>query len=95
LFAVKDPRSRDLQRPDPERSCQYKQSSTVIGSFTGGCRRRQRSFTASLHGKLFEDFAYFVDFPGTGLYVCHELDISIAGQLRIREQLRASIVVVE
>jgi hypothetical protein len=38
------------------------QSSAVVGSFTGECHRRQRSFT-SLCGKLFEDFVYFVSEP--------------------------------
>ena len=53
----------------------------------GGCRRRQRPFAASQHRKLFEDFVYFTDFFGARFHLFHELDISIAGQLRIREQL--------
>ena len=43
--------------------------------------------SALLCGKLFEDFACFVDFPQAAVHVFHELDISIASQLRIRKQL--------
>jgi hypothetical protein len=55
----------------------------LLDLFTGGCHRRQGSFT-SLRGKLFEGFVYFVDFLGTGVHVFPSF---IAGQPRIREQL--------
>src|SRR3974390_277912 len=48
---------------------------------------RSPSFsTALLRGKLFEDLACFVDFPQAGVHVFHELNISMASQLRIRKQ---------
>jgi hypothetical protein len=48
----------------------------LLDLFTGGCHRRQRSFT-SLRGKLFEGFVYFVDFLGTGVHVFHQFDLSL------------------
>ena len=63
----------------------FRPPARALASRSLGGRRRRQSCTASLHSKLFDDFVYCVDFPGAGVHVCHELDISIAGELRIRE----------